>query len=114
MENDIEECSICLEDISNNEITRLNCGHVIHTECLMLHVNYKITKNIDEINCPVCRHPLLTDHTVIELDSDQMETLEVQQLAPSLRIKYNIKKICIIVFFSCIICLICFMLFREN
>ena len=50
MEYDIEECAICLEDISNSGTTTLNCGHVIHTQCLMLHVNYKITKNINDID----------------------------------------------------------------
>jgi hypothetical protein len=57
-----EECAICLEDIVSNSMTILNCGHVLHTDCLLLYANHRIRNTYTSIPCPVCRHPLLSEH----------------------------------------------------
>lgn len=49
------ECSICLENISNINISITKCKHCFHTSCL--------TKNIsmNGHNCPNCRRIIATD-----------------------------------------------------
>ena len=83
IDNVQEECSICLEDVKNGNISTLHCGHVLHTECLMLHVNYKLSNsNISNVSCPVCRHPLLSDLVIDVDDNEENDTdasLNIQQ-----------------------------------
>ena len=45
------ECPICLENFILNEVvSKLNCGHIYHIECIK---NWLNTKK----NCPTCRTP---------------------------------------------------------
>lgn len=66
-----EECAICLEDIISNSMTILNCGHVLHTDCLLLYANHRIRNTYTNIPCPVCRHPLLSEQESHEEDQPQ-------------------------------------------
>lgn len=46
------QCSICLEQINNNDTMQLTeCGHIFHVDCIRRH-----RRNND--NCPVCRSNL--------------------------------------------------------
>lgn len=50
---DIEECSICLDDMDNeyNSICSLECKHRFHTHCITL---YTTSREFDS-HCPLCR-----------------------------------------------------------
>ena len=45
-------CSICLEEIQLYPITKLNCSHYFHLNCINL---WKEKKNI----CPICRKQII-------------------------------------------------------
>lgn len=47
-----EECSICLEKLSN-EIAHLSCHHFFHYKCIGDWINNNNKKN-KEILCPIC------------------------------------------------------------
>ena len=47
-ENSPEECSICFEEITNNNLKTLNCGHIFHKNCIDSWLK------INPI-CPYCR-----------------------------------------------------------
>ena len=48
-ENDKHQCSVCLENIKKGEIiTKLDCGHIFHTDCINEWVSRDST-------CPCCR-----------------------------------------------------------
>ena len=47
-ENSHEECSICFEEIKNNNFKTLNCGHIFHKNCIDSWLK------INPI-CPYCR-----------------------------------------------------------
>jgi uncharacterized CHY-type Zn-finger protein len=53
--NKDDDCSICLEKLfpktnnKNNQITFLNCGHILHFNC------YHKMISLNKINCPLCR-----------------------------------------------------------
>lgn len=61
------ECPICLGDLANGEITRTNCQHTFHDECLRKWIGTSPT-------CPVCKNALaknMYDHVaphIAELD----------------------------------------------
>ena len=46
--NQDEVCPICLENYGKNRLIKLNCGHIIHFECLN---QWKERKS----SCPLCR-----------------------------------------------------------
>ena len=75
-----EECSICLEDIVSDSITILDCGHVLHTDCLLLYANHRIRNTYTSIPCPVCRHPLLSGNDLQEEDQPQENTEDTFEL----------------------------------
>lgn len=89
-----EECAICLEDIVSNSMTILNCGHVLHTDCLLLYANHRIRNTYTSIPCPVCRHPLLSENDSHEVDQPQENPedtfeLESNDAAVHFRRPYN-------------------------
>ena len=48
-----EECSICLDSLSNEETTTLDCSHRFHFACVEELRNFGVTQT-----CPLCRTPL--------------------------------------------------------
>jgi predicted nucleic acid-binding Zn ribbon protein len=49
-----ENCTICVSEIEEGEqITELECKHILHTSCITEWVKYKS-------ECPVCRHAIKT------------------------------------------------------
>ena len=46
MEDD-ESCSICLEGLGSDSVSKLECGHSFHTECIMKCACLPV--------CPMCR-----------------------------------------------------------
>ena len=75
-----EECAICLEDIVSDSMTILDCGHVLHTDCLLLYANHRIRNTYTSIPCPVCRHPLLSENDLQEEDQPQENTEDTFEL----------------------------------
>ena len=51
--NDI--CSICLENLENNEIIVTSCDHVYHTKCIIDLFDYMYLSNNLNRLCPNCR-----------------------------------------------------------
>ena len=53
-----EECSICLDQLIDKEISSLDCGHKFHLECIQDWLTYDLsnhTKTNKLINkCPIC------------------------------------------------------------
>ncbi|KAL0308002.1 UNVERIFIED_CONTAM: RING finger protein 11 [Sesamum calycinum] len=55
-EGSAKSCSICLEEILNGtRVTRLPCLHVFHGDCVLRWLRGSHV-------CPLCRHPLPTNH----------------------------------------------------
>ena len=51
--NEIDKCSICLEDINDNT-PNIACGHLFHRKCLLQHFQNQES----EYSCPLCRKKL--------------------------------------------------------
>jgi hypothetical protein len=71
MSQNIQECSICMDDIDfkNNCITT-ECGHSFHASCLMRNVAH------NGFGCPYCRNTLA--EAVEDSDSEYSEEEEVE------------------------------------
>jgi len=50
------ECPLCMDTMSVDKATKLNCGHKFHTTCL---INNLIIGN--HYTCPMCRRPMFDD-----------------------------------------------------
>ena len=71
--NSDDKCSICLENFNvtpeapvvyHNTLDNLtHFKHPLHKECL--HQNIEVNKFKDNIDCPECREPISTRHTII-------------------------------------------------
>lgn len=64
------ECSICLEEIIENNLATTECGHTFHTNCLMNYGATVIANATSTIMCPICRNELV----FIELEQNNDET----------------------------------------
>lgn len=51
VDDDMPECSICLDDISTLKSVRIECGHRFHVECILRWVGSNTNRNC----CPHCR-----------------------------------------------------------
>jgi len=51
VEEEVDNCPICLDSINNTDCCTTSCGHKFCLECMVKH---RKTKN----NCPICRHKL--------------------------------------------------------
>lgn len=51
---DTNTCTICLDDITDNNISYLPCCHGFHQECFTAYITEKI-KSKRNISCPICR-----------------------------------------------------------
>ena len=49
---DLGECTICIESLNQNKIVKLKCGHIFHFDCISQCVNCK---------CPLCRSDISKD-----------------------------------------------------
>lgn len=49
------ECPVCYDSLCNTKVTRIICGHIIHTKCLR---EWYVRSEADP-TCPMCRGPLL-------------------------------------------------------
>ena len=49
------ECCICLEEICNDCVVKLDCNHVFHTTCLNQWVGFSRNGSSSLIACPLCR-----------------------------------------------------------
>ena len=54
MDNECNECPICLEELNINEIQKLECGHIFHKLCIN---EWGKKKPI----CPLCRKYFFSD-----------------------------------------------------
>ena len=68
--NDVDECPICLDELLNKHICILECKHKFHENCITIYVLSKRDK-IDKVNCPLCRHKI---NVVIEDNSHATKT----------------------------------------
>lgn len=49
-----DECCICLDNMYNQEMIKLNCGHIFHKKCLLKNI-------INSHKCPYCRNNIIID-----------------------------------------------------
>jgi hypothetical protein len=52
--NKLDECSICLDTLNNNNSVILECNHDFHLICIMKHIIINRQSN-RIIKCPLCR-----------------------------------------------------------
>ena len=55
--NEVEQCAVCLENLGNQNVTTLECGHRFHYTCIQ-HWHR------DHSNCPCCRQNIVENHSV--------------------------------------------------
>lgn len=58
-----QQCTICMEEISNDHITPLPCLHIFHGNCIAMW-----TATSGSGLCPVCRHPMDVVDEVVDLE----------------------------------------------
>jgi hypothetical protein len=82
LDQSVEICSICLEDINSKVSWSLNCHHCFHKECLRNHFLASLRQYDDNFvpECPNCRNPICDEtiydsETSIDLDSDEPEQI---------------------------------------
>lgn len=46
-----DECSICLEKLTDKQKVKLECNHVFHLDCI---------KQIENNSCPLCRRKIIS------------------------------------------------------
>eukprot|EP00485_Elphidium_margaritaceum_P001319 CAMPEP_0202701082 /NCGR_PEP_ID=MMETSP1385-20130828/14175_1 /ASSEMBLY_ACC=CAM_ASM_000861 /TAXON_ID=933848 /ORGANISM="Elphidium margaritaceum" /LENGTH=447 /DNA_ID=CAMNT_0049358403 /DNA_START=169 /DNA_END=1512 /DNA_ORIENTATION=+ len=52
-----KECSICLEELREHEVYRINCGHHFHRTCIERHIEHSGAKQQTAV-CPLCRQSI--------------------------------------------------------
>lgn len=68
--NNQEECCICLEKMTNKNISMTECNHLFHTSCLLKYNNKK---------CPICRQSLYEEEINITILVDEISNEIIQQ-----------------------------------
>lgn len=48
------DCPICLEPFTENNLAILNCGHKFHFRCILTYIKQDRSNN----QCPICREPV--------------------------------------------------------
>lgn len=54
MSNETNTCTICLDEITDSNISYLPCCHGFHQECFNSYISEKV-KSKQNISCPICR-----------------------------------------------------------
>lgn len=52
IESNLDECPICLDNLSSNVSIELLCKHKFHKSCINTHMEYKL-------ECPMCRNKII-------------------------------------------------------
>mmetsp|Transcript_29765 Transcript_29765/g.60099 ORF Transcript_29765/g.60099 Transcript_29765/m.60099 type:complete len:132 (+) Transcript_29765:310-705(+) len=53
------ECSICLDELqAGQRVTRVQCQHEFHTDCIFNWIAAKLAKD-NPANCPNCNHTII-------------------------------------------------------
>ena len=64
----MDKCSICCEDVYNENNAKLECGHIMHTDCV---------KKLRNSTCPYCRKeirsPLISQEDIYNMKKKYME-----------------------------------------
>jgi hypothetical protein len=72
--NNIDYCSICLNDvnITDNNIIKLNCGHILHFSCCFNNLNYNN-------KCPLCRQDIISNDIINNMQSLNNNNTNIQE-----------------------------------
>jgi|688.fasta_scaffold184242_2 hypothetical protein len=52
------ECSICYEEVENNNILQTNCNHTYCIPCFKKYLTIKSETNLINVSCPYCRQKI--------------------------------------------------------
>lgn len=84
-------CSICLEELGNESIADLECGHKLHLHCLMRFLNG--TENPPKfLKCPLCRKEYKDIKPCQKNHEQPIRILEPQRLGELVAISRNISR----------------------
>ena len=88
-----DQCCICLNELINY-VTRLECGHHFHTQCINKHKN---SQHQSSKFCPLCRQPI-SKETQLKHENDfqiykPINTLSVKKHIKSKSVQINPKKL---------------------
>jgi len=78
--NEIDKCSICLEDINDNT-PNIACGHLFHRKCLLQHFLNQESK----YSCPLCRKKL-----DIQIKNDEIISIRSKDNTKILKLQVDI------------------------
>ena len=78
--NEIDKCSICLEDINDNT-PNIACGHLFHRKCLLQHFKSQGS----EYSCPLCRKKL-----DIQIKNDEIISIRPKNNTKILKLQVDI------------------------
>tara|TARA_B100000902_G_C27314361_1_gene920329 strand:- start:1083 stop:1739 length:657 start_codon:yes stop_codon:yes gene_type:complete len=78
--NEIDKCSICLEDINDNT-PNIECGHLFHRKCLLQH----FLNQENEYSCPLCRNKL-----DIQIKNDEIISIRPKNNTKILKLQVDI------------------------
>jgi hypothetical protein len=69
-------CSICLDDNLDKKLTKIDCNHIFHSECVTKYIENKINDKSEKIICPLedCETEI-SDETICSLIKDKEDLL---------------------------------------
>ncbi len=76
------KCSICLENISNENKKKLSCNHEFHKDCIITWLRQQNT-------CPNCRQEQTNDNLQESIESDNRQNLTNITIPNTTRYIYN-------------------------
>lgn len=68
-------CSICLDEITTQFTSTLDCGHIFHSNCINTYI---IKSKNDKCLCPNCRKSIINTEETEEDDEDVWEDVEIE------------------------------------
>ena len=93
-EKDLDYCSICFDDINQQDAYKTKCNHFFHKECFANHLKANQT-NI--LKCPLCNEVLRIPQinyemiqTAIDDYINAWDTLDCNELIKEMKITYKI------------------------
>lgn len=72
--NNYDKCPICFNINFENYASKLKCGHILCSHCLIYHTLSAYQTRKQKIECPMCRYVILDIDNVYENDNENIDS----------------------------------------